>query len=93
MRLFMTLQRDNSLQSIIEKARWLSEEKACATILLAYLTSVGAATFRHIHKVFLWDRSWIIKTLEWLRDQKQIVVEKLTGQDEEWYCIPQIIDK
>lgn len=79
--------------SIIEKARWLSDEKAYATILLAYLTSVGAATFQHIHKVFLWDRFWIIKTLKLLSDQKQIVIEKLVGDDEEWYCIPQIIDK
>lgn len=79
--------------SIIEKARWLSDEKAYATILLAYLTSVGTATFQHIHKVFLWDRFWIIKTLKLLSDQKQIVIEKLAGDDEEWYCIPQIIDK
>jgi hypothetical protein len=79
--------------SIIEKARWINAEKAYATILLTYLSSVGAATFEHIHKVFLWERSWIIKTLDRLSDQKQIIIERLPKQEEAWYCIPQIIDK
>lgn len=79
--------------SIVEKARWISEETAYATILLTYLTSVGAATFQHIYKVFLWNTTWIHKTLAHLSSQRQILVENVAGQGEEWYCVPQIIDK
>ncbi|PWH16188.1 MAG: hypothetical protein DDG59_09935 [Anaerolineae bacterium] len=79
--------------SIVEQACWISEGKAYAKILQTYLTSIGAGTLQHIRKLFLWESSTILKTLERLLEQKQIVVETLQGQDETWYCVTQILDK
>lgn len=79
--------------TLIERAREISEEEAYEKILLTYLETVGAATLSDIHRLFLWEKVSILKTLHRLKEKMLLFEETLPQQDEIWYCVTQILDK
>lgn len=57
---------------LLERARKISENRARQEIVHCYFTSVGAAQFRHISRLFQWSPDAIQKTLDSWIDKRVI---------------------
>ncbi|HAF61638.1 MAG TPA: hypothetical protein DCK95_04860 [Anaerolineaceae bacterium] len=59
---------------IVEAARFLSEEKAQQTILLAYLRSVGMAESNRTASLFGWKSDFLMRAAQYLAGQDHITI-------------------
>ena len=75
---------------IVEKARYLTEEKAQQTILLAYLRSVGLAEENAVTRLFAWKKSYLSKAARNLQEKGKISILPVADPDKSYYVLQEI---
>lgn len=70
--------------NLIDEARFISDEQARATIVSAYIDSVGAASLKEIEKVLQWQKPHIETTCTALVNSGRALMVRVLDQSGDW---------